>query len=102
MATPEARYVKRITTELTSRKAWWVKTTGQSSKVGCPDLLACYHGVFIAIEVKNEVGRASEAQQAQLARIGSAGGWTILAKGDEGVDLVKRVLDDIYETMVVR
>ncbi len=47
----EAAAVDEITTLLTRRAAWWIKTTGVR-RVGVPDLIACYRGRFLALEVK--------------------------------------------------
>lgn len=91
----EAGYCNRITKILDRAGAWWIKTTGQKSKVGCPDIVACYRGRFIAIEVKNNRGTPDAAQVNQLWKITKAGGYAMVAKGDAGVESVRDLLTAI-------
>ncbi len=47
---------------------------------GCADILACYRGRFIAIEVKTERGRQSQQQRRFQAAVERAGGLYVLAR----------------------
>jgi len=47
---------------------------GQFGAAGIPDLIICYKGRFIALEVKAEKGRTTILQEATLRRIRAAGG----------------------------
>lgn len=47
---------------------------GQFGAAGIPDLIICYKGRFIALEVKTEKGRTTVLQEATLRRIRAAGG----------------------------
>ena len=47
---------------------------------GCADILACYRGRFIAIEVKTAVGRQSQQQRRFQAAVERAGGLYVLAR----------------------
>ncbi len=50
-----------------------VAGTGMGRK-GTPDLLICYRGKFIAIEVKMPGGKTSKLQEYELAKVRKAGG----------------------------
>lgn len=54
--------------------AWTIVTTGVA-QAGAPDLLVCYLGRFIALEVKaDKGGRVSPQQSLMLRKIEAAGG----------------------------
>ena len=97
----EAAVVRRITRVLDDRGAWWVKTTGVS-KVGCPDLLVCYRGCFIAIEVKRSPpqslgGKSSygltSKQKHELRKIRDAGGLAYVAYSEDDAKLILAEVD---------
>jgi Holliday junction resolvase len=46
---------------------------------GCPDLLICFKGKFIAIEVKIPGKKARPLQQYQLDKIAESGGFSCVA-----------------------
>lgn len=85
----EAAVVRRIMRLLKKRGAWFIKTTGVS-KVGCPDIIACYNGRFLAIECKSAVGTTSRKQDYELYCIKDSGGVAIVAST---VDQVERAMD---------
>lgn len=47
---------------------WLVKIVVCNQR-GCPDILCCKNGMFIAIEIKEGKDRVSEIQNEQLSRI---------------------------------
>jgi len=56
-------------------RAWMVKTHGRGyGRAGIPDLLVCWHGQFVAIEVKRTGEKPSAVQHHELAAIMRAGG----------------------------
>lgn len=64
---------------LKRRGAWVVKFHGggqgpYKTKVGVPDLLCCYRGRFLAIEVKQPGKKPSPIQQHEIEQIVAAGG----------------------------
>lgn len=61
---------------------------------GTPDLLACYKGVFIAIEVKTPRGAPRPEQEAAQRGIIAAGGYALIT---HQVKEVAGVLDAIDE-----
>jgi Holliday junction resolvase len=78
---------------LKSKGAYYVKYFGNSfSQVGVPDILACYKGRFIGIEVKNEKGKTSPLQDFNLMEIKKAGGISLVARDPKDVETV---LDNI-------
>lgn len=64
------------------------------TKAGVPDLLACINGVFVAIEVKAQNGKASELQLYNVEQIRKAGGIAIVLYPDQFVEF-KQVVDAI-------
>lgn len=61
-----------------------------NAKRGMPDIVVCYQGRFIAIEVKAPRGRQSEFQKEAEAAIKKAGGDYILARSlDDIVTILK-------------
>lgn len=73
----ESTIQKKISDWL-SIQGWCVKVIS-ANKRGCPDILACVDGRFVAIEVKRPGGVLSEIQKSQLTKIRSNGGIAIVA-----------------------
>jgi len=83
----------KIKSYLKSVGAYYVKYHGnQFSQVGVPDILACYKGYFIGIEVKNETGKTSPLQDVNIELIKEAGGISFVARS---VEDVRKVIDNI-------
>lgn len=59
--------------------AYVLVTTGVS-QVGTPDLLVCWQGRFIALEVKQPKNYATKMQHSQIARIEAAGGLALVVR----------------------
>lgn len=86
----EKNIENKIKSYLKSKGAYYVKYHGnQFSQVGVADILACYKGRFIAIEVKNETGKPSPLQLANQKMVKDAGGISLIARS------VKEVADEI-------
>lgn len=78
---------------LKDKGAYCVKYHGnQFSQVGVADLLVCYKGKFLAIEIKNEIGKTSPLQEQNILMVKKAGGVSFVARSLEDV---KRILEDI-------
>lgn len=89
----EKNIENKIKAYLKSIGAYYVKYFGnQFSQVGVPDILCCYKGRFIGIEVKNERGKTSPLQDVNIQQIKDAGGLAIVART---VDEVKQLIDSI-------
>ena len=65
---------------------FWKEHGGMYGTSGIPDLIACYKGVFIALEVKSEKGKLTPLQKATLEKIKKSGGYA-------------RVVRSVYDTM---
>lgn len=76
----EKQFENKIKAYLKSKNAWYIKYWGGGgfTKAGIPDILCCYKGRFIAIEVKAPNGKASELQLFNLKKIEEAGGKAFL------------------------
>lgn len=89
----EKNIENKIKSYLKSKGAYYFKHHGnQFSQVGVPDIIACYKGRFIGIEVKNETGKTSPLQDVNLKMINDAGGISIVARC---VEDVSKVIDNI-------
>ncbi len=77
MAQPEKLIVNKIKKALQERGAWVTKTHGSPHLAGLPDIIACYRGRFVGLEVKTPETRknVSARQAAILKQIYAAGGW---------------------------
>ena len=61
---------KKIIKDLKDRGYWVMKTQGgvAGTPVGAPDIIACYKGEFLGIEVKKIGGKVSESQLFRLQK----------------------------------
>jgi Holliday junction resolvase len=80
---------------LRKRGGRWVKIHGGDNpyqEVGIPDILGCYRGRAVAIEVKTPAGRLSVKQERFLAQWRKAGGYALVA---QNVVEVKGLIESI-------
>ncbi len=91
---PEARIVKQIRTYLDDLpKSFFFKIHGSAQMMaGLPDLIGCYHGWFIGIEVKQPGQKPTERQVFVHSMIKRAGGTVIVATS---VDCVREMIENI-------
>lgn len=84
---------RKIIKYLESVGAYVVKVVA-SNKSGTPDILACYRGIFLAIEVKRPETKTnvSELQEYNIKKIKEAGGIAIVSWD---LDAVKDVVENI-------
>ena len=82
----EQQLQSRILHYLNAKGAYNVKVI-TASKAGVPDILCCYKGQFIGIEVKVGRNKPSALQEYNLKAIEQAGGIGILAYSIEDVVL---------------
>lgn len=98
---PERTYQTKLIERLRKRGAWVVKyPAGPHGTVGTPDLLACYRGLFLAIEVKAgdpklKAYAPTIAQQRQLDAINTADGLALVLwpGNDAHLDVILGGLD---------
>lgn len=82
--TPEGKAKEKIKRwlDLNMPGHWRVMPRGGPfGKAGCPDILICWMGIFIAIEVKSDTGDVTSLQLVQLKLIQQAGGVAAVVRG---------------------
>jgi hypothetical protein len=67
----------------------WKNWGGPMSKAGVSDILGCYRGRMLAIEIKGPNGRLSDKQQAFIDRINEEDGLAFVATSVE--DVIKKL-----------
>jgi Holliday junction resolvase len=92
---PEAKLQQKVVRYLKTlgSNVWYFKSSDRYT-VGIPDLIICYNGRFIAIELKALKGVVSRIQSHQLSVIQRAGGESYICRT---IEQVKQALhgDDI-------
>lgn len=90
---------RKIIKYLESVGAYVVKVVA-SNKSGTPDILACYRGIFLAVEVKRPETKTnvSELQEYNIKKIKEAGGVAIVSWD---LDAVKATIKDINSNLMV-
>ena len=88
--TREEKLTKKICDALSERGAYVVWQPRAKHGKGIPDLLVCYKGEFIGLEVKVGQARATPSQVEQFSEIMTAGGFAITVNS---VKIALRVLD---------
>lgn len=82
MSQPESRLQRKIQDELKRHRAFVFKVHGsEHTMAGLPDLVVCYRGYFIGIEVKMPGNKLSKIQQRRHQEIERAGGFICVAHG---------------------
>ena len=81
--------IKGYLSSLGSDVFFWKEHGGPYGTSGIPDIICCYKGRFLGLEVKLPGGRLTGLQKRALARINAAGG---IARRVESVDDVKAVI----------
>ena len=93
--TPEAAVKKTIRKILDEYKAWSCTPMGTGyGRSGVPDILACFHGVFLAIEAKAGKGKTTALQDREIERIRKAGGYALVVN-EENTEEVRELLEEI-------
>ena len=90
--TPEGKVKKAVKEYLKSIGAWYyMPVSNGMGRVGCPDILACYQGRFIAIETKAPGKRkgVTPNQQREIDDILSANGLALVV---DDVEQLKEAL----------
>lgn len=93
----ESQLVSQIKNYLKSKGAYCEKIFGGGfQSAGIPDIIACYRGYFVAIEVKSPTGkgRASDIQKLKIRAIREAGGVAFITDNIEDVERVLNFIDN--------
>lgn len=89
----EKNIENQIKNYLKSKEIWYVKFfANKFTPVGIPDILACVNGKFLAIEVKNEIGKTSPLQDYHIEQITKAGGVAMVVR-PQNFDLFKKKVE---------
>ena len=81
--TPEGKVKKKVLEMLTSNGAYYcMPVTGGYGRSGVPDIIACFHGKFLAIECKAGGNKTTALQEKALADIQKAGGSALVINED--------------------
>ena len=75
--TPEGKVKKKVKEYLQSIGAWYyMPVSNGMGRSGCPDILVCYKGLFMAFETKapGKIKNVSANQEREIAAILSANG----------------------------
>lgn len=86
----ESEIQKKIIEYLNKIGAYTIKTI-TTNRNGCPDVICCLNGRFIALEVKTDKGVVSKLQEHHIKQIKNSGG---VAEVVRSVDDVKRVIEN--------
>ena len=73
--------------------ACWVIKAAVCNERGVPDILCCYKGRFVGLEVKTEKGRISGPQRVQNERIRRTGGRAVVVRSVADVRVVLEHID---------
>jgi len=72
----------------------WKEHGGAYGTAGIPDIICCYRGHFLGLEVKQPGNRLTRLQEATLERIRAAGGRAHMVTG---VAEVRGIINEIDE-----
>lgn len=76
MTVKESVFQARVTRYLRDKGAYVLNVAGGTQiPKGTPDLVVCYKGRFIALELKTDTGRASPLQKENICEIRRADGY---------------------------
>lgn len=102
--TPEAKVKqwlkKRMRENYPTCASYW-PPGGAFGKAGMPDSIWCVKGIYVAIEVKSPVGKATKLQIKRLKEIKEAGGVAAVIHGcDEGkLQCIFYAIDKLSDTV---
>lgn len=96
--TLEANIQAAIIRQAKKRGAWILNTHGsQFGRSGVPDLVLCYRGMFVAMEVKQPGKQPRPLQKHEIKMIRGAGGFAeVVTSVTEAMHILDRV-DDLLD-----
>ena len=88
--TPEGAVKDKVTAILKKHGTYYFfPATGGLGRGGVPDIIACHRGGFIGIECKAGKGKTTALQDAELEKIGRAGGRALVIRETNIADVEK-------------
>lgn len=96
MTQPESRLQRKIQDEIRKHGGFVFKVHGGPMMMtGLPDLIVCWHGLFIGLEVKMPGNDASTIQRLRGQQIREAGGRAYIVRSvQEALDVLERCESD--------
>ncbi len=93
----EKSFENKVKRFLKDEGCWFFKVWGGGyQKSGIPDLIVCCNGFFLAVELKSEIGRATELQKYQIEDIKKADGIAMILK-PSGFERFKTIIRSLKE-----
>lgn len=83
----EKEFQNKILKKLRKKGLFYKIWGGGYQEAGIPDILGCYKGYFIGIELKTDKGRLSELQKYQLKRIEDNNGFSLVLRPSNEQDI---------------
>jgi hypothetical protein len=71
----------------------WKTHGGMYGTAGLPDIICCYHGWFVGLEVKAPSGKLSKLQEIMIQKINAAKGQAFKVTS---VEEVKEILQNLH------
>lgn len=99
----ETNFQKKIIKYLESINAYVFKHNASAiSKAGVPDIICCYRGLFIGVEVKKDnKSKPTELQKYNLNKINNCGGIGIVLRPDT-FELFKELIKGLKKVRILR
>ena len=87
---PETRLSEKVLDTLKSQGGWWFKVHGGPYQLaGVPDIIGCWNGYFVAIELKIPGEKPTRLQELIIQAIHNAGGRTGIATSVEEALIIR-------------
>ena len=95
--TPEGKVKKKVKDYLKSIGAWYyMPVSNGMGRAGCPDILVCHKGLFMAFETKapGKINNVTANQKREIAEIQCANGLAHVVDCVEQVQAIVEKADD--------
>lgn len=89
----ETRIMRDIVDFLNKQKIFNFRINADSTTVGLPDLMLCYRGRMVGLEVKTPTGKPTEIQKKVIEEISKCGGFGGFPTCVEDVKKILRKID---------
>jgi hypothetical protein len=96
--TPEGKVKAKLAAMLKANKVWYFFPANNGfGKAGIPDVILCWYGRFIGVEVKSARGKPTDLQLHVGAQIQDAGGKWFLVRSESDIAQLETVLINIRD-----
>lgn len=92
MKKPETLIQDKVVDYLNERRILHWRMSGATNLAGFPDLLLCYKGHFVALEIKTDDGAPTEQQLKVIKDINKNGGFGLIVKSVEDVEVALKMI----------